>query len=477
MTSVGLRQIAELPIDTVESIPPLPFVGGSYRATKHANGRYTIHDVPIFSEVPEGEKGNEERIDRGWMEKAVAVAVDRYAKNKYLAPVHVKHHGGLDQTQEAGKLRLLRVGEIEYEGKSLAAIYADLVNISAEVFARIVEGGLTYRSVEVFDWATPEINSLALLDTEVPFFRLEMLTVGSVSREFLPVEIHSHPFAHGVLRRDKSRAYLFSFKGGRMADEKPESKDENEKKAAAAPSSEPAKASDGDALKSALEHLLSAVAKIAAKLGVDLKDDASPPKTDEKKDQPGTPVEMPAASSASLASEPMTSSSAVTMRFSSAKRLSSEEAALMGEKAVLAAKLAAADDERASAARVEAALKDLSHFNLGAKVREELAVVLRDGGEGALAAYVGAIKRHSAKMPPPVFTGDVGATAKQIPAAVREYEKHGPDVYARALSAQAEYESFKAAAGDRAAHLSLKEWLAANVAAPSGIGNNGINRR
>lgn len=38
-----------------------------YRAEKHADGTYTIFDVPIFGELPKGARGNDDAIDRDWM--------------------------------------------------------------------------------------------------------------------------------------------------------------------------------------------------------------------------------------------------------------------------------------------------------------------------------------------------------------------------------------------------------------------------
>lgn len=155
-------------------------VGGGYTAIDNGDGTFDLLDVEIFAELPEGAKRNKEEIGRDWM--AAAVRKNRQREQEgYLPPTHVFHSD--DVTAKpiyAGKLRLKTVGEIQYEGRKLSAIFADIVDIPGDVFGLIEKGQMPYRSVEVHDWDNPEIDSLALMPTDVPYFRMRNLTVGQI---------------------------------------------------------------------------------------------------------------------------------------------------------------------------------------------------------------------------------------------------------------------------------------------------------
>lgn len=190
---------------------------GGYTFSESDDGMYVIHDVPIMAEVPKGEKGNRKRVGKQWMVKAVLKAKKRFREDGYKAPLHVEHHGK-SETRAAGFVRPTAVRQFKYEGRPVFAIFADL-EVTPEILTEIKERRLPYRSVEIFTWDKPEINSLALLTTEVPFFRFDVLTLNEKPEEperfqVGPVSVCSRPDANGC------RAILFSFKGEvTMADE------------------------------------------------------------------------------------------------------------------------------------------------------------------------------------------------------------------------------------------------------------------
>jgi len=186
---------------------------GGYNFSEADDGMYVIHDVPIMAEVPRGEKGNRKRVGKSWMVKAVLKAKKRFREDGYKAPLHVEHHGK-SETRSAGFVRPTAVRQFKYEGKPVYAIFADL-EVTPEILTEIKERRLPYRSVEIFTWDKPEINSLALLTTEVPFFRFDVLTLNDKPEEperfqAGPVSVCSRPDTNGC------RAILFSFKGYAM---------------------------------------------------------------------------------------------------------------------------------------------------------------------------------------------------------------------------------------------------------------------
>jgi len=146
-----------------------------YRHAKGLDGTFTIFDVPIFSV---NTRGNDKELEFGvdWLHGALATAQQRQEEG-YLAPLHVRHHGDAQVAEAAGKFRLTRVGSIMHGGEEVPTVFADLVGVRPAVFDRIQRGELSYRSVEILDVNEQEIDSLALLDDEVPFFRFPLLRV------------------------------------------------------------------------------------------------------------------------------------------------------------------------------------------------------------------------------------------------------------------------------------------------------------
>lgn len=154
-----------------------------YRATKNENGTFSIFDVPIFGELAKGVRGNEDAVDRAWMEAAIAQARMR-EKEGYKYRLHILHHDPSNQPQPAGSFRLTRVRPITYEGRKMDALHADFLNVPEWVFQQIQRGELLYRSVEINNIkGTPEIDSVALLTTETPFFRLPVTDGETVKLE------------------------------------------------------------------------------------------------------------------------------------------------------------------------------------------------------------------------------------------------------------------------------------------------------
>jgi len=152
-----------------------------YRASKAQDGTYTIFDVPIFAaHVEERADGREIDFGSDWLHGALDTARRRQAEG-YMAPLHVRHHGD-GEVEAAGKFRMHRVGKITHDGQEVDALFADLVGVRPEIFQRIMRGELSYRSVEILDVNRQEVDSLALLDDEVPFFRFPLLRV-AVDRE------------------------------------------------------------------------------------------------------------------------------------------------------------------------------------------------------------------------------------------------------------------------------------------------------
>lgn len=161
--------------------PPIP--GGEYRAKQNPDGTWNVYNVPVFashSRTFTDAKGNVETktVDKPWMMKAQARGERRILEDSFLPPLHIKHHGYGVDTRRAGHFRLREVRQMHYEGQLRWMAFADYIAIPDFVYEMMRRGELPYCSVEIHDMDDPEINSVALLETEVPFFRLPLMTIG-----------------------------------------------------------------------------------------------------------------------------------------------------------------------------------------------------------------------------------------------------------------------------------------------------------
>jgi len=147
-----------------------------YRHEEQPNGNFTIFSVPIFSAHVEERSGGDREFNARWLSSAVKQAIKRQDEG-YMAPLHVSHHGSGSEVKGAGQCRMTHVADVVHDGRKVKTIFADLVNVKPEIFERIAKGELVYRSVEILDVDKPEIDSLALLDHETPFFRFPLLRV------------------------------------------------------------------------------------------------------------------------------------------------------------------------------------------------------------------------------------------------------------------------------------------------------------
>lgn len=151
--------------------------GGNYEAVQNPDRTWDVLDVPVMGTVPVGQRDNEEEIAGAWMTDAVQASTKRL-RDSYLAPMHIKHHDFGVEPKRAGFFLPKRVGRMTYEGNEIDATFVDFKGIPEDVFAIMDTGGLPYCSVEIHDWDHREINSLALLETETPFFRFPLITIG-----------------------------------------------------------------------------------------------------------------------------------------------------------------------------------------------------------------------------------------------------------------------------------------------------------
>ena len=220
----------------------------TYRAERAADGTWTIYDVPIFAVHVDSRAGKPIAFNRKWIDKALARGKTRHAEG-YSPPLHISHHGD-GEVEAAGRIRFTEIKQHPHSGKNVDTLFADLVGVRPDVYQRIRKGELPYRSVEILDIGEPEIDSLALLDDEVPYFRFPLLKIGTEkSQRPTPMLAYS---AAGM-----RASALFAF-------EEPMTKDEQAIKEEEAPTGE------APQWASAMLGLLGAIAK---SLGVELADD------------------------------------------------------------------------------------------------------------------------------------------------------------------------------------------------------------
>lgn len=153
-----------------------------YKAKREADGSYSIFGVPVFAEVPKGEKGAPFDLDRAWLQAAVDVSKVRHGEG-YLAPLHFQHHDGRSENYKSGHYVLSRVGRERIGGRLQWTAYANFLKLTEGDFASIMSGHVPYRSVEIDKYEEFEIESLALLSHHTPFHKFKLLNADSVELE------------------------------------------------------------------------------------------------------------------------------------------------------------------------------------------------------------------------------------------------------------------------------------------------------
>ena len=221
----------------------------SYQAEQAKDGTWTIFEVPVFAVHVDKRGGKPLAFTLDWLKAALEKGKTRHAEG-YYPPLHISHHGAEGEVEAAGKIRFTEIRPHAHGGEKIPTLFADLVGVRPDVYQRIRKGELSYRSVEILDVDSPEIDSLALLDSEVPYFRFPLLKIGSEKRAQ-----RSPALAYSAAGRRAS--VLFSFEGPDMKKEE-ELDQEPEMVEESPPEEAPAWA----------EAIIGVLGKIAESLGV-----------------------------------------------------------------------------------------------------------------------------------------------------------------------------------------------------------------
>lgn len=374
---------------------------GGYRAAQAADGTWTVFSVPIFAEHVDTRSSEPLVFDREWIERALKKAQVRESEG-YLPPLHVAHHGDPNGVEAAGKFRITRLSPIKYGGGKVLALFADLVGVRGDIYDRIRRGELSYRSVEILDVDTPEIDSLALLDHEVPYFRFPLLKIGEEATQKkagAPVLAFS---ASGGARR-----ILCRFKESEMPEEKKpdEFSDMPEEEKQADPEEEKQEADP-------ILHLLKAIAR---KLGVvEMEDEGDEEyEADEPEDKVEDPPKQDSASPVEVG-KPLANSASFAQ--------AGAQAAMLQRIQQLEARLE--DSQRAS--RVEKQSARLKSRGFSDDAVKEFRSIAKKHGERAAASYAAGLEHMGPIDPPQTWAGELRVEDPE-PSEVSKFAQRGPD--------------------------------------------------
>lgn len=138
---------------------------------KQPNGRYTIFNVPIFGEFQDEKRGQVTMQD---LEEVVKNFQADKQDNYRYPRIHIGHHEGNENRPGAGYLDSFRVEN--------GVVYADLVEVTPEVFQAIrAKMKYPYVSAE-YHPDRKKILSLALLESQAPFFSFPLLKLEETQR-------------------------------------------------------------------------------------------------------------------------------------------------------------------------------------------------------------------------------------------------------------------------------------------------------
>lgn len=363
----------------------------TYKATRNIKGHLVIENVPIFVECTRGDLN----FDAAWIAKAVEHAKIG-ADEGYFPPLHVRHHEGPGSAKPAGYFRVRDVRTLTFKGERREAVFADLTITDPEVDEAVLMDRLPYRSVEILDTKRPAIDSLALLDHQVPYLELPMLMVSHVPGRAPIPSVASATFASpwksesydatsrvvALFRRGQS-AFLFTQETPMNEDEdKPKDAPEGDATPPAAdtnpapPAANMTTAPDVQQIIAAIQsgaisvaHLEAIKAAITAAEGL-----------------AGMPAQNPMMQPAAAATPAMVPGEAMSKM--KPNELDQRLAALAGENTALRARLDERDAAEKRRDNVAVALKRLDGRPLGANLEADLMKFHKEHGPAAFEAYV-----------------------------------------------------------------------------------------
>jgi hypothetical protein len=355
--------------------------GSGYKAEQADDGTWTIYNVPVFSvHVDERESEPVEFTEQDLVRRFNKMKLRN--KEGYLAPLHIDHHGQRADVKGAGYWRVRSIEPFTEGGVTKPTLFVDFVGVREEVYQRIRKGELQYRSVEILDINDDEIDSIALLDDEVPYFRYPLLKIA----DEIPASFETYQrrrkegavlafSAAGTLRRSLCK---FSMGGQMEPSEAPEEKPDNE---------------------SRLSRLEAMVAKIAKKLGAD-EEEEEPEEYQEE-----IPVEQPEQVGMSKAANLETQGEIAALR----ERLKATEA-----------KFAAIEADRA----IETEALSLSQKGFSADVVNEFKACARKDGLVAARGFSRGLAKLGPSEPPRTWEGEQNLEID--PPEVAAYAASGP---------------------------------------------------
>ena len=389
-------------------------LGGRYTAKQNADGTLDIFNVPIVSELAKGERADlpDFEITSDWLKAALARANTRGAGG-YLPPLHVHHHDDGPPKPRAGYFRPMKVGALDLGGRKVQTLFADFLRIPADVGMRIMRGELPYRSVEILNVnSEPEVDSLALLDSQPPQFRYPLLSIAKLIKQddpnfIIPQLAASSPRTAAVAFAafaEHSAAAVFNFGGSTVADEDKDKKDE-ELKAAAGDEGAPAWATKMMASLDAIAASLTAMGTAKAAAVIEGEPHKEPDGdeceaqrlADASKGEEGKPKFLDPTMAESLVAKAI---SGVEKKFTAALATSAGEVA--GLKAQLADR-AKKDTEREGRETVKhlifAARRELKDHNVPEEVYTESLPKFAALGQDALDSFVASLKATAPRDP------------------------------------------------------------------------------
>jgi len=446
-----------------------------YTATQNGDGTWNVHDVPVFGPLPKGARKNADPIGREWMVQAVAKAKLRAAEN-YHGPMHVRHTGDAAPKVNAGRFTLTRVGKYTYEGREIDAIFADLTCVPASVYAELRRGALPFRSVEVFDWSEPEINELALLDTDTPFFRFGWDGIGrevpAAERNATKAEACEPTMAFAAVGSGGISLFAFNDpKDDPKDDEKPEPGEKSDEKAAGDKGAKAAGEDDetddeeddkpGSSAEKQLAYLRDGLMALLNGLqDTTDKEDAPVDKKDTDKGGDLDKANLTALTGdvAKFAAE----NAALAAKLTAAE---SENTKMVARLAALEAKDAERESAKKADALVVKAKGDLAGYNFTAEIEKHVRkLAAQSDADAAVPEFVSLLKSHLRKDPPATFAAAHGRAAYDSdPAEVAPFAAQGLAYLEAARESVAEFSTWKASPRSAGSDMTLATFLAVNV--------------
>ena len=206
-----------------EGVADLLTIGGRYKWTLGADGKYAMIDVEMFSTHAKGENGVNVEVDDACLAEFYANMVAEFPK--HALPVNIYHHDdkNYERPIRIGYVQPVGIKKIFVNAKYRNTIMVNVIGVAKNYFLEAQNVEFPYRSAEIGSFKARQFVALSMLKDEMGYFKYALLVPGEeVKSKMASCAMPENPTSPLMAYRASSDSdrLLFLYKFGGNVDQK-----------------------------------------------------------------------------------------------------------------------------------------------------------------------------------------------------------------------------------------------------------------